>query len=71
MVEKSLHLRPNHTHIHITFNVKVTKLVRINFAIGSYRDVVDCDIVPMDACNILLGRPWQFDTDCMHHGRSN
>jgi hypothetical protein len=27
--------------------------------------------VPMDACNILLGRPRQFDTDCMHHGRSN
>lgn len=25
----------------------------------------------MDACNILLGRPWQFDSDCMHHGRSN
>jgi hypothetical protein len=25
----------------------------------------------MDACNILLGKPWQFDTDCMHHGRSN
>jgi hypothetical protein len=25
----------------------------------------------MDACSILLGRPWQFDTDCMHHGRSN
>jgi hypothetical protein len=51
--------------------VKVTKLVRINFAIGSYRDVVDYDVVPMDACNILLGRPWQFDTDCMHHGISN
>jgi hypothetical protein len=38
--------------------VKVTKPVRINFAIGSYHDVVDCDVVPMDACNILLGRPW-------------
>ena len=25
----------------------------------------------MEACHILLGRPWQFDTDCMHHGRSN
>ena len=27
--------------------------------------------MPMEACHILLGRPWQFDTDCMHHGRSN
>jgi hypothetical protein len=25
--------------------------------------------VPMEACHILLGRPWQFDTDCLHHGR--
>jgi hypothetical protein len=39
----------------------VTKLVQINFAIGSYRDVVECDVVPMQACPILLGRPWQCD----------
>jgi hypothetical protein len=26
---------------------KVTKLVRINFTIGSYHDVVECDVVPM------------------------
>ncbi|XP_066316430.1 uncharacterized protein, partial [Miscanthus floridulus] len=51
--------------------VKVTRLVRIHFAIGSYHDVVECDVVPMEACHILLGRPWQFDIDCMHHGRSN
>jgi hypothetical protein len=23
------------------------------------------------AYHILLGRPWQFDTDCVHHARSN
>jgi hypothetical protein len=45
---------------------KVTKLVRLNFAIGPYHDVV-----PMQACHILLGRPWQFDKDSMHHGRLN
>jgi hypothetical protein len=50
---------------------KVTKLVRINFAIGSYRDIVECDVVSMQACHILLGRPWQFDKDSMHHGRLN
>ena len=50
---------------------KVTRLVRIDFAIGSYKDIVECDVVPMQACNILLGRPWQFDRDSMHHGRSN
>jgi hypothetical protein len=25
----------------------------------------------MQACHILLGRPWQFDKDSMHHGRLN
>lgn len=25
----------------------------------------------MQACNILLGRPWQFDRDSIHHGRAN
>jgi len=50
---------------------KVTRLVRINFTIGSYKDVVECDVVPTQACNILLGRPWQFDRDSMHHGRTN
>jgi hypothetical protein len=45
--------------------------VRLNFAIGTYHDVVECDVVPMQACHILLGRPWQFDKDSMHHGRLN
>lgn len=25
----------------------------------------------MQACSLLLGRPWEFDTDATHHGRSN
>jgi hypothetical protein len=45
--------------------------VRLNFAIGPYHDVVECDVVPMQACHILLGRPWQFDKDSMHHDRLN
>jgi hypothetical protein len=28
-------------------------------------------IVPMEACSLLLGRPWQYDTDSLHHGCSN
>ena len=77
MVEKhSLTTKPHPHPYHIRWlnnsgKVKVTKLVQINFAIGSYHDVVECDVVPMEACHILLGRPWQFDTDCRHHGRSN
>lgn len=43
----------------------------MTFAVGDYIDKVDCDVVPMDACHLLLGRPWQFDHDAVHAGRSN
>ncbi|XP_022857647.1 uncharacterized protein LOC111378647 [Olea europaea var. sylvestris] len=36
-----------------------------------YRDSVWCDVVPMDACHLLLGRPWQFDRDMCHEGCLN
>jgi len=28
------------------------------FSIGKYKDDVLCDVVPMEATHILLGRPW-------------
>jgi hypothetical protein len=77
MVEKLVLTTKPHPHpyyirwLNNSGKVKVTRLVRINFSFGSYHDVVECDIVPMATCHILLGRPWQFDTDCLHHGRSN
>ena len=30
-----------------------------------------CDVLPMDACHLFLGRPWQYDRDVVHHGQSN
>jgi hypothetical protein len=51
--------------------VKVTQSARVHFSIGSYHDHADFDVVPMQACSLLLGRPWEFDTDATHHGRSN
>jgi hypothetical protein len=50
---------------------KVTHTTRVHFSIGTYHDYADCDIVPMQACSLLLGRPWEFDTDAIHYGRSN
>ncbi|XP_057811643.1 uncharacterized protein LOC131025875, partial [Salvia miltiorrhiza] len=41
--------------------IKVTKQVKIPFRIGKYEDEVVCDVIPMQASHILLGRPWQFD----------
>ena len=37
--------------------VKVTKQVVVPFSIGKYVDEVLCDVVPMQASHILLGRP--------------
>ena len=30
-----------------------------------------CDVIPMDICHMLLGRPWQFDKHAVHDGRAN
>ena len=51
--------------------LKITHKTRVKFSIGNYMDTVDCDVVPMSACHLLLGRPWQFDLDATHGGRSN
>ena len=37
----------------------------------SYKDEVVYDVLPMDACHLLLGKPWQYDRDVTHHGQSN
>jgi len=41
--------------------VMVTKHVLISFLIEKYKDDVLCDMIPMHASHLLLGRPWQFD----------
>jgi len=51
--------------------IKVTKQVLINFSIGNFKDEVLCDIVPMEANHILLGRPWQFDRKVVYDGHTN
>lgn len=39
--------------------------------LGSYRDKVWCDVLPMDIAHVLLGRPWQYDVHTIHDGRAN
>jgi len=72
----SLTTRPHPRPYHIQWlndsgKAKVTQTCRVSFSIGSYADSVDCDVVPMQACSLLLGRPWEHDNDATHHGRSN
>jgi hypothetical protein len=51
---------------------KVTHTCRFSFSIGkNYLDEVECDVVEMGACHIILGRPWQSDADAVHNGRAN
>ena len=49
----------------------VNQQVKVPFSIGTYKDEVNCDIVPMEAGHILLGRPWQFDRKIIYKGLTN
>ncbi|XP_074315398.1 uncharacterized protein LOC141651593 [Silene latifolia] len=52
--------------------LKVDKQCLVSFSIGkNYVDKVLCDVLPMDACHLLLGRPWEFDKSAVHHGKDN
>ncbi|XP_074314481.1 uncharacterized protein LOC141649697 [Silene latifolia] len=52
--------------------VRVDKQYLFPFFIGKeYSDEVMCDVLPMDACHLLLGRPWEFYRDCFHREREN
>ncbi|GJY98032.1 RNA-directed DNA polymerase [Tanacetum coccineum] len=52
--------------------VKVSKRCLVLFSIGkNYKDKVWCEVIPMDAAHILLGRPWQFDRKTKHDGFQN
>ena len=44
---------------------KVTRSARIHYFIA------DFDVVPMQACSLLLGHSWDYDTDALLHGRTN
>jgi hypothetical protein len=46
-------------------------IAHIHFSIATYQDYADCDVAPIQACYLLLGRPGEFDTDVVPHGRSN
>ncbi|GAV91286.1 hypothetical protein CFOL_v3_34683, partial [Cephalotus follicularis] len=52
--------------------LKVSQQVLLSFSIGkNYEAEVLCDVIPMDACHLLLGRPWQYDRSVKHDGRKN
>nr|GEZ72114.1 putative nucleotidyltransferase, ribonuclease H [Tanacetum cinerariifolium] len=52
--------------------LKVTEICIVPLAIEKhYNELVTCDVVGIEACHVLLGRPWQHDVDTTHQRKSN
>ncbi|KAF7821066.1 Aspartic peptidase domain containing protein [Senna tora] len=51
--------------------IKVDKQVLVSFSIGKYCEEILCDVVPMHAGHILLGRPWELDRKAMKNRFTN
>jgi len=45
--------------------------VKVLFSIGTYKDEVICDVVPMEAGHLLLGRTWQYDSKINYNDLTN
>ncbi|XP_068639431.1 uncharacterized protein [Aristolochia californica] len=77
MVEKLGLTTLNHPHpyklqwLNDSGEIKVIKQVVVPFQIDTYEDEVLCDVVPMQAGHLLLGRSWQFDQRVQHDGFTN
>jgi len=52
--------------------LQVNSRCLVSFSIGkNYHDELWFDVIPMDACHMLLGRPWLFDRKVNHNGYLN
>ena len=51
---------------------KVSRTCRVPISIGRYyREDVLCDVLTMDVCHVLLGRPWQYNRDVTYRSKAN
>ncbi|KAA3477933.1 RNA-binding protein 25-like [Gossypium australe] len=60
----------NNRKISFTLTAMLKQVV-VAFSIGKYQDEVVCDVVPMHAGRLLLGRPWQFELRVIYDGYTN
>ncbi|GJW52073.1 transposon ty3-I gag-pol polyprotein [Tanacetum coccineum] len=52
------------TKIKKGLTLKVNEFCKVPLAIGKhYNELVTCDVVDIEACHVLSGRPWQHDMD--------
>lgn len=50
--------------------VQMQKVCKVPLLIENYyKDKILCDVVDMDACHVLLGRPWHYEVDVTYKGR--
>ena len=49
----------------------VSEQCEIDLKIGNFKDKVICDVMPMDVCHILFGRPWQYDKNTKYDVKKN
>ena len=53
-------------------DLTITRRALISYSVGgTFQDQIYCDVAPMDACHLLLGRPWLFDHRVKHDGYHN
>ena len=43
--------------IKVAEKIEVKERCKVSFSIGKYQDEVYCDVIDMDACQLLFGRP--------------
>jgi len=72
-IQTSVHPHPyNIQWLNQSKGLQVNSKCLIYFSIGkNYQDELRSDVIPMDACQMLLGRPWLFDEKVMHNGYLN
>ena len=68
---KKKHPRPHKVQwLSDSGTIQVEHTMHVSFKIGA-RAHIECDVIPMSVCHLLLGRPWQFDRGVIHNGRTN
>ncbi|XP_042050223.1 uncharacterized protein LOC121795708, partial [Salvia splendens] len=51
--------------------LRVKAQCKVPLKIGEVEEDILCDIIPMTACHVLLGRPWEFDRRAYKNGFTN
>ena len=51
--------------------IDVFEKLYVSFNIGPYFDTIECDIMPLKYCHLILGREWQYDRSTIYDCREN